>query len=124
MAVDTSRRFKNPAAFTDCITQLRWLAFFLDPPVELILRFDVHAQEHFGVLGAAILGTLTKEDPNFMRIDPSVVSSVRNQVSFPSQAWDPEAVIRVCGKQSDKSRPGMGRIADRDVQLVCRDYSK
>src|SRR5579863_746305 len=124
MAVDASSSFKNPATLIHCITDLRRFRLFANPLLELIWRVDVNTEKHLRVLGAAILSTLAEKNAGFIGIDPHVVDAVWNQVRLSRQTWDPKTVVRIRGKQRNKSGRRMRRGAAWYMQLVCRDYTQ
>src|SRR5580692_3191791 len=124
MAIDASRCFKNPATFLRTLTHLCRFRLLLNPLFELIWRVNVNTEEHLGMLGAAILGTLADENACFVWIDPHVVYTVWNQVGLSSQTRDPKTVVRIRGKQGDEGGRGVRRITRRHMELVCRDDAK
>src|SRR5580704_6498013 len=102
MAIHTSRGFEDtPAFFGSAIGRGRH-SLSLDPLVKLGPRINGDAQEHLGVLHSAVLGALTEIKSCFMGINPRVVRAVWNQVGLPCKIWHPEAVVGICGKQSDE----------------------
>src|SRR5260370_6938704 len=56
-----------------------------------------------------------------MRVDPSAVWVIRNQVCLSCELRYPEVVIRVGGKQFQECRCGMSGVAHRDMEFVCGD---
>src|SRR5271155_4284782 len=87
MTVHASRGLKNSAAFLCSAGSHGGLFFLLYPVVKLFARIDVHAQEHLGVLRAAVLGALAEIKPGVVGIDPNVVDPVWNQIRFSCKAW-------------------------------------
>ena len=87
------------------------------------IRGPVHgnAQQHLGVLRAAILRALAEIDSRTRRVDPHLVHAIRNQVGLAAQLRDPEAVVGVGRQQLQECGRGMRGIAHRNVQFVCRD---
>src|SRR5215475_618530 len=55
---------------------------------------------------------------NFVGLDPSFVSAVRNQVGLAGQLWHPKTMIGVCRQQRDVCGDGMSAVAYRNMQLV------
>ena len=106
VAVDAGGAFKYAFPFGCAFRSVRRLTLLLHPAVELIARLHIDAQQHLGVLRAAILGALPQVQSSLVRIDPHAVFAVWNQVRFPGQTRHPEAVIGVGGKQLDESRAG------------------
>jgi hypothetical protein len=90
----------------------------LHPALEILGSVGVDAEEHLGVLGAAVLGALAEVEARLPGLDPHLVPPVGDEVRLSRQARDPEAVVGVGGPQLEEGRGGVGRIADRHVQLV------
>src|ERR1700674_672689 len=80
MAVDARSSLKDPTPFVRCAISHVRLSFILNPLVELLLRVNVDAQEHLGVLHPAVLGALADINSDFIRIDPHVVDAIRNKI--------------------------------------------
>src|ERR1700722_11218546 len=99
VTIDACGGFENVAAFSGGIGGNRRLFFLLNPGVEIGTRIDVYAQQHLGVLHAAILSTLTEEQASLVRIDPSAVRMVGNQVRLAGETRNPKAVVGVGRKQ-------------------------
>ena len=103
---------------------MRRLTLFLDPTVELIARLDVDAQKHLGVLGSAILCALPQVKTGLMWVDPRAIDTVGNQVGLAGKTGNPEAVIRIRGKQSDECRCRMtGSLTGTCNSLAVTTFS-
>src|ERR1700729_1098864 len=118
VTVDASRHFEYSLALRNGITDCCRLALLLNPAIKLILRLNVDAQQHLGVLRPAILGALTQIHTRVMGINPHTVRVVRNQIGLACQTRYPEAVIRIRGQQLNKRRGWMIVIANRHMQFV------
>ena len=57
-----------------------------------------------------------------MWIDPHLISVVRDQIGLARQPRHPKTVICIGGEEREKCFSRVGRVANRHVQLVCRDY--
>src|SRR6201987_3446295 len=95
VAVDAGGRLEYPLSLRNSLTYRRRLALLLNPLVKFIPRLDIHAQQHLGVLGPAILRTLAEVNADLLRVDPHRVGMVGNQISLTRQPWNPEAVVRI-----------------------------
>src|ERR1700746_469397 len=82
VTVHTGRGFKDLSALLHGTTNQGRAFLFLNPPIKLFRRINIYAQEHLGVLYAAVLSALTDIHTRFMRIDPHVVHAVWNQIRF------------------------------------------
>src|SRR5215471_15569248 len=89
---------------------VRWLLLLACPSLEVLRAINVHAQKHLCVLCPAVLRTLPEKQARVVGIEPRLVRVIRNQVCLSCELWHPEAVIRVCGKQSQKRRCGMSGV--------------
>ena len=103
MAIQASSGLKYPAAFAHFIANNGWFFFVLHPSIELFARINVHTQQHFGVLRAAILRALTEIESRLVGVDPCVVFAVWNQVRFSRKTWHPKAVVGISRKQGNES---------------------
>src|SRR4030081_434838 len=70
------------------------------------------------MLRSAILRTLTHVEPGLLWVKPRGIGVIGNQVCLTAQTGNPEAVIRVCGKQRDKSRGRIGRVTHGHMEFV------
>ncbi len=82
VAVDAGSGFEDLAPSGNRIRSVSGLFLSSDPGAELFGRIDVDAKKHFGVLGAAILGTLTEIHTGRVRINPDGIDAIRNEVGF------------------------------------------
>ena len=121
VAVDARGSFIDAAAGGDTCIHNRGLFLSLHPSGEAFGRIHVDAQEHLGVLRAAVLRALAEEQAGLVRIEPHIVDAVRNQVSFSVELRNPEAVIRVRGEKFEKRRSRISWIADGNVKFVRSD---
>ena len=121
VAVDAGGRLEDLTSLGHGLTRDRRLLLFLNPAIEFSARLHVHAQQHLGVLGSAVLRALPQVEPGLVRVDPRLVRAVRNQVGLAGQPRNPEAVIHVGGQQRDERRGRIRRVADRNMQFVGRD---
>src|ERR1700730_17009656 len=71
------------------------------------------------MLRSAILRTLHEVQPSLLWIEPHGIGVIGNQVSLTAQTRNPEAVIGVRREKGDKGWSGIGRVADRHMELVC-----
>src|SRR5262249_3454895 len=60
VAVGAGSAFKDHLACAHRIADLRWPTLLLNPTIEVFLRIDVNPQQHFAVLGSAVLGALAE----------------------------------------------------------------
>lgn len=97
------------------------LLFRGNPPAELLGRIDVDAQEHFGVLRAAVLGTLTDVHAGFVRLDPHRVDAIGDEVGFAGELRNPKTVVGIGGNQFDEGGRPVCRVTHRNVELVGGD---
>src|ERR1700676_1596863 len=122
VAVDAGRLLEDPLSWGGRLSDVRWLALLLNPAVEIFPRVNVHAQKHLGMLGPAVLRALPQVKARLARIHPHAVGVVRNQIRFSAQARHPETVVRIRGKQREKSRGRVRRVAYWDVQFIRGHY--
>src|SRR6266576_4579586 len=80
VTVHAGRRLEDLPAASDGGIRARRSALRFDPAVEVLARVDVHAQQHLGVLRAAILGALAEVEARLARVDPHRIRVVGNQV--------------------------------------------
>ena len=119
MAIDAGSRFKDAASLDNGVAQMRRLALPGDPLGEIIRGLhNRNAQQHLGVLCAAILSALSQEKSLFVRVDPHTIRVIRNQIGFTSEPWNPKTVIGIGGQQFDEGWSGMLRVAQRNVQFI------
>ncbi len=119
MAIDARGRFEYSLAGGR--GRLRNLLLLLNPPVELLARLHVDAQQHLGVLCSAILRALPQKQARFVRIDPHLIRVIRNQIGLAAQSRDPKAVVCIGGQQRQECRCWMSWIADGHVQFIRRN---
>ena len=104
MAIDAGGGFENLPAVADGGVDGGRLLLRGDPSIEVGARLDDHAQQHHGVLGAAVLAALPEVGPGDVRIDPHRIFPVRDDVSLAGQARHPEAVRDIGGLEIKKRR--------------------
>src|SRR5436190_17952063 len=80
MTIDASGSRENELTCGGCRIVLREILLLLDPSVEVFACMHVHAEQHLGVLSAAILGALAQEKPGPFGLNPHRVHFVRNEV--------------------------------------------
>src|SRR6202046_2976776 len=80
VTVDASGGFKRAPALDRTLTRDCRTLLLLDPTVELLARLHVNTQQHLGMLHAAILRTLAEVETGLVRVDPTAVGVVRNQI--------------------------------------------
>lgn len=124
VATDTGGFFKDVATGGDSIRGMGGLFFGGYPFTELLGRIDVDTQEHFGVLRAAILGTLADVHADFVRLDPNGVDAIGDEVGFAGELRNPKAVISIGGNECDEGGCAKRRITYRDMELVGGDDAK
>src|ERR1700756_2451547 len=110
MTVDARGRLENAPPFRNRGTRLRWTALLFNPAVELRAGLHIDAEKHLGVLRPAILCALAQIEPGLLRVKPHAVRVVGNQVGLPAQRRNPEAVIRICGEQTNEGWCRMSRV--------------
>ena len=94
-AVVSNTRFPS-----ECVVRsVRRLTLLLRPAIEFIARLDVDTQKHFGVLRAAILGTLPQVQPSLVWINPH--ACFRDLESGPF--YRPDEVPRSCDRYRRKA---------------------
>src|ERR1700691_1863695 len=79
MAVHAGISFKHPPASDDTIVLDRGFLLGAYPGGKILRRIHRNAEEHFGVLHTAVLGTLTNKDSGALRVHPHFVGMVRNK---------------------------------------------
>src|SRR5439155_22761079 len=121
VTVDTCSCFENAPAGGYLFILRRRLLLRSDPRVKIFGAVYGHPQKHLGVLRPAILRALAEKDSGASRIHPHTVRVVRNQVGLTAKLRNPEAVVRIGGKQLQECGPGMCGITHGNVQLVCGD---
>src|SRR6202795_4785406 len=124
VTIYASGSFKDPAPLLRYATSHSRLSFRLDPLVKLLARINIDAQEHLGVLCAAVLCALAEIQSRFMRIDPHVVDAIWNQICLSCKPWHPEAMFGIRRNQGHKGRCGMRRVAHRYMQFIGRDHTQ
>jgi hypothetical protein len=67
------------------------------------------------------LRALAEKNAGLVRIHPHVIHAIWDQVCFSGQLGNPEAVVRVGGKQRQKSGHRVGGFAYWNVQLIRSD---
>ena len=87
------------------------MTLLFNPPIEIRACLDINADEHLGMFNSAVLCALAEIDACFVRIDPHTIRMIRYEVRLTCKAWNPEAVVRIRGKQREKSRSRVCRIA-------------
>src|SRR2546422_2087550 len=122
MTVDASSRLENAPPLRNCGTRLRRPPLLFNPAIELLARLHVDAEKHLGVLRSTILCALAQVEPGLLRVKPHAIGVVGNQVGLTCQAGNPEAVICICGQQSDESRSRVSRVTHRHMQFI-RGYN-
>ena len=88
------------------------------PSVEVVLSHDVDDEVHVGVLKSAELRALTPEGADLLGSEPEHLGLARNHVELACQLRDPEAVIRVRGKECKECRGWMRGVAHRNMKLI------
>ena len=121
VAVYASRGFEDAPASGYIRVEHCRLLLGVDPRGKPLRTVNVNPQQHLGVLRAAILRALAKKDAGLVRIDPHVIHAIGNQVGLARQLRNPETVVRVGGKQRQKSGCRVRGIAYRNVQLIGSD---
>src|SRR5690606_8721709 len=76
------------------------------PTLESARWIDVDAEEHVGVLGAAVLGALPEVEARVLGLEPEAVRASRDQVGLPGESGDPETVTDVRRLEGQVDRAG------------------
>src|SRR6202008_94117 len=97
MAVDAGSRLEYALALRNSVIYNRRLVLQPNPPVKFVSRLDVNTQQHFGMLGSAILRALAEINSGLLRIDPHAVRMVGNQIRLTAQPRHPKTVVSVGG---------------------------
>src|SRR6202171_1335579 len=118
MAVDAGSRLEYALPFRNSGTRVRRLTLLFNPAVELITGLHIDAEKHLGMLCSTILSALTQVESVLLRVKPHRIGVVGNQVGLTGQTRNPEAVVCICGEQSDESRGRVSRITHGHVQLI------
>src|SRR6516162_11444609 len=88
------------------------------PTVKIRARFHVHPEQHLRVLRPAVLRALPDIKAGLTRVNPDAIRMIWDQVCFPRQPRNPEAVIGVRGEQCNKRWRWLGSVAHGRVQLI------
>src|ERR1700751_569074 len=96
MTVYAGRGFKDLSALLRRTVRHCRPFFFLNPPIKLFRGINVYAQEHLGMLDAAVLSALPDIPTCFMRLNPHVIDAVWNQIRLSRQTRHPKTVVRIC----------------------------
>ena len=94
------------------------MTLLFNPPIEARLCLDINADEHLGMFNSAVLCALAEINACFVRIDPHTIRMIGYQVRLTCKTRYPEAVVRIRGKQREKSRSWVRRVTYRYVQLI------
>ena len=76
------------------------------------------------MLRAAVLGTVPKIRPGLFGFDPHSVLAIGNQISFPGELGNPEAVGDISRLQRQEGRSALGWFTDRHMQLIGGDNAE
>src|ERR1700728_1992603 len=121
MTVHAGIPFKHSPA-GDCTSVFdRGFLLSLNPVGKILRSLHRNAEEHLGVLGSAVLRTLTKKDSRVLRVHPHSVGVIWNEVRLAGKFRHPKAVVSIGREQLQKRRRRMTGIAHWDVQFVGGD---
>src|SRR5262245_18218921 len=117
MAVDTRGLLEHePAGGSTRVVLGDFLLVFY-PALEVLPRVHIDAEQHLGVLGAAVLGALSEKQAGALRLNPHRIHFVRDEVRLAGQARNPEAVHDVCRAKIDESWQAVAPVTHGHVQF-------
>lgn len=84
-------------------------------------RIRIDADEHFGVLGSAVLRALAEIEAGLGGVNPHGIDLIWNQIHFAGEARDPEAMVGIGRGHSEIGQGRMHSIANGYMEFVCSD---
>src|SRR5215471_15109750 len=104
VAVDARVGHECLTTFGGVRSDQRGLLLLFDPSIKVVRRMHDDADQHPGVLCAAILGAVAEIGAGVGGLNPHSVFLVRDYISLAGKLRDPETVRDICRLQVEKSR--------------------